>query len=128
MKTRLVNYREGAIDLVFPISSHRVTIGRDTDNMIQLPDEKVSKHHGVILKTGDQWVIEDLQSRNGVLVNGRRTARAELRNGDCVKIGPYELYFETNVPYDNFVPSHIIDVSSKVKDRTLTDWTPPEAS
>jgi pSer/pThr/pTyr-binding forkhead associated (FHA) protein len=128
MKTRLVNYREGAIDLVFPINSPRVTFGRDTDNMIQLPNEKVSKHHGVILKAKDNWVIEDLQSRNGVFVNGHRTTRGELRNGDCVKIGPYDFYFETNVPYDGFVPSHIIEVSSKINDQTLFDEQSPGTS
>jgi pSer/pThr/pTyr-binding forkhead associated (FHA) protein len=128
MKTRLVNYREGAIDLVFAIDRPRITIGRDTDNMIQLPNEKISKHHGVILQTPDGSAIKDLQSRNGVFVNGRRTTRAELKNGDCVKIGPYELYFETNVPYDGFVPSHIIEVSSKVNDQTLSDENTPGRS
>ena len=128
MKTRLVNYREGTIDLMFVIDRSRVTIGRDTDNMIQLPDEKISKHHGAILKTKDGWVIEDLQSRNGVYVNGRRTSRAELKNGDCVKLGSYEFYFETNVPSEDFVPSHIIEVSSKVKDQTLSGESTPGKS
>ena len=121
MITRLVNYRESEIDLMFTIDRPRITIGRETDNMIQLPHEKVSKHHGVILQSKGAWVIEDLQSRNGVSVNGHRIERAELKNGDCVKIGPYDFFFETNVPSDDFVPSHIIEVSSKVADRTLHD-------
>lgn len=121
MKTRLVNYRESEIDLMFVINRPRVTIGRETDNMVQLPHEKISKHHGVIIQTEDGWVIEDLGSRNGVFVNGQRTTRAELKHGDCVRIGPYELYFETDVPYDDFVPSHIVEVSSKVDDQTLSD-------
>lgn len=121
MKARLVNYREGEIDLMFPIDRPKVTIGRETDNMIQLPHEKISKHHGVILQSKDGWVIEDLRSRNGIYVNGHRTTRSDLKNGDCVKIGPYELYFETNVPYDDYVPSHIIEVSSKVNQQTLSD-------
>lgn len=124
MKTRLVNYREGDIDLMFLLERPRITIGRATDNMIQLPDEKISKHHGVVLQTRDGWVIEDLQSRNGVFVNGQRTTRAVLKDGDCVRIGPYELYFETNVPYDDFVPSHIIEVSSRINDQTLSEDTP----
>lgn len=128
MKTRLVNYREGDIDLMFLIDRRRVSIGRATDNMIQLPDQQISKHHGVILQTKDGWIIEDLQSRNGVFVNGQKTTRAGLKNGDCIKIGPYELYFETNVPYDNFVPSHIIEVSSKIDDRTLPGGNAPGKS
>jgi pSer/pThr/pTyr-binding forkhead associated (FHA) protein len=121
MKTRLVTYRDGAIDLMFIIDRPRITIGRDTDNMIQLPNERVSKHHAVLLKTKAGWAIEDLQSRNGLFVNGTRTAREDLKNGDRVRIGPFDFYFETNVPHDDYVPSHIIDVSSKVNDQTLTD-------
>lgn len=128
MKTRLVNYREGDIDLMFLVDRPRVTIGRATDNMIQLPDEKISKHHGVVIRTQNGWVIEDLQSRNGVFINGHRTVRADLKHGDCVKIGPYEFYFETNVPYDDFVPSHIIEISSKVNNQTLSDEVPPGQS
>ncbi len=128
MKTRLVNYREGDIDLMFLLDRPRVTIGRANDNMIQLPDEKISKHHGVLLQTQDGWVIEDLKSRNGLFVNGQRTTRAELKDGDCVRIGPHEFYFETNVPYDDFVPSHIIEVSSRINDQTLSEETPPDQS
>lgn len=121
MKTRLVSYSDGAIDLVFPIRSPRVTIGREADNVIQLPNGRVSKHHGVILQTKEGWAIEDLQSRNGIFVNGQRTARAALKDGDTVKIGPYEFYFELNVPSDDWVPSHIIDMASHIGEKTISD-------
>jgi pSer/pThr/pTyr-binding forkhead associated (FHA) protein len=62
-----------------------------------------------------------------VYLNGQRTARAKLKDGDCVRIGPHEFYFETNVPYDDFVPSHIIDVSSKIDAQTLSDERKPGA-
>ena len=45
---------------------------------------------------------------------------------DTVRIGPYEFYFETNVPSDDWVPSHIIDMSSEVHERTLPQGKPPE--
>ena len=126
MKTRLVSYRGAKIDLAFPVQGQRVTIGRENDNMIQLPNEKVSKHHGVILETKDGWVIEDLHSTNGIIVNGKRTERAKLKDMDIIQFGPYEFYFETNVPSDDWVPSHIIDMSSEVHERTLPQGKPPE--
>lgn len=126
MKTRLVNYREGEINLVFSLDRPRVTIGRDVDNMIQLPNEKVSKHHGVIYQSKGGWVIEDLKSRNGVFVNGSRTERADLKERDQVRIGPYEFYFETNVPSEDFVPGYIIDISTKSRDQTILEKKPPE--
>lgn len=128
MKTRLVSYRDGRIDLAFPLQDQRVTMGREADNLIQLPHEKVSKHHGVILQTKDGWMIEDLQSTNGILVNGQRVQRAALKDGDTVKIGTYEFYFETNVPSDDWIPSHIIDCSSKIHQQTIPKITPSEPS
>jgi pSer/pThr/pTyr-binding forkhead associated (FHA) protein len=127
MKTRLVSYRGGKIDLAFPIQGARVTIGREADNLVQLPHEKVSKHHAVILAAAGGWVIEDRQSTNGVVVNDQRVERATLKDGDRVKIGPYEFYFETNVPSDDWVPTHIIDMSSAVHLKTVPKTpAPPE--
>lgn len=126
METRLVSYREGKIDLAFPIQGPRVTIGREADNLIQLPHEKVSKHHAVILAVKEGWAIEDLHSTNGVLLNGKPVQRAELKDGDRVKIGPFEFYFETNVPSDDWVPSHIIDLSSQVHQQTIRKNEPPK--
>ena len=126
MKTRLVSYREGKIDLAFPIQGPRVTIGREADNLIQLPHEKVSKHHAVILAVKEGWAIEDLHSTNGELLTGKPVQRAELKDGDRVKIGPFEFYFEANVPSDDWVPSHIIDLSSQVHQQTIRKTETPE--
>ncbi len=126
MKTRLVNYRGGKIDLAFPIEGVRVTIGREADNMIQLPHEKVSKHHAVIVSAKDVWEIKDLQSTNGVLVNGKPVQSAKLTDGDRVKIGPFEFYFEANVPSYDWVPSHIIDMSSAIHLKTIPKTGPSE--
>jgi SARP family transcriptional regulator, regulator of embCAB operon len=128
MNTRLVSYRGGKIDLAFPVEVPRVTIGREDDNMIQLPHPNVSKHHAVILQTKGGWVMQDLHSANGVLVNGKRNERAELKDQDRVQIGPYEFYFETNVPSEDWVPSHIIDLSTKVHEQTILKGKPPGRS
>jgi pSer/pThr/pTyr-binding forkhead associated (FHA) protein len=125
MHTRLVKYRESQIDLAFPIEKPGVTIGREDDNMIQLPHEKVSKHHATILQAGEGWLIEDQHSTNGVLVNGKRVERLQLKDGDRVKLGPYEFYFETNVPSEDWVPSHIIDMSSEIHKHTIRKPEPP---
>ena len=126
MKTRLVSYRGGKIDLAFPVEGARITIGREADNVVQLPHEKVSKHHALMLHAPGGWVLEDLQSTNGSFVNGHRVERAELKDGDKVRIGPFELYFETHVPADDWVPSHIIDLSSEVHQKTIRKEGLPE--
>lgn len=126
MKTRLVSYLGGKIDLAFPIEAGRTTIGREADNMVQLPHEKVSKHHAVIIAEAGGWAIEDLGSTNGIIVNKKKVQRAELKDGDLVTLGPFEFYFETNVPSDDWVPSHIIDMSSGVHQKTISKGTPAD--
>ena len=121
MKIRLASYRDSKIELAFPIQPRsRVTIGRESDNVIQLPHEKISKHHAAIYETKQGWMIEDLQSKNGILVNGQRETEAKLANGDLIKLGPYQFYFETEVPSDDWIPSYILDDSTRTNDRTLT--------
>lgn len=65
----------------------RTSIGRTPDNDIQIDAGYVSRHHAVILASTQHCIIEDLNSMNGVLVNGRRITRHALRDGDIVTIG-----------------------------------------
>lgn len=65
----------------------RSTIGRTPDNEIQIDANFVSRRHAVILGSAQHCIIEDLESVNGVQVNGRRVSRHFLRDGDLVTIG-----------------------------------------
>jgi chromosome segregation ATPase len=65
----------------------RSTIGRTSDNQIQVEATHVSRHHAVILGSEQHCIIEDLNSTNGISVNGKRVARQMLNDGDIVKIG-----------------------------------------
>jgi class 3 adenylate cyclase len=67
-----------------------VEIGRNQANTICLPDHQVSRHHARITRQGDVFVIEDLQSSNGVMLQGKRLPAGvpcELHDGDEVGIG-----------------------------------------
>ena len=47
----------------------------------------ISRHHAVLLSSPDHCIVEDLNSTNGVLVNGRRVSRQILHDGDTVTVG-----------------------------------------
>lgn len=65
-----------------------LTIGRDGSCGICLPDEGVSREHArLTLTDGRGWLVEDLGSRNGTLVNGERVQRRVLRDGDRLLFG-----------------------------------------
>jgi hypothetical protein len=69
------------------------TIGRSKDCDIQLPDPNVSRRHAEVRQEGAAYWIVDLDSTNGMEVNGRRQKRAKLRQGDRIMLGSTELVF-----------------------------------
>lgn len=68
--------------------SDPITIGRHPSNTITVHDGGISRQHARITHGRDAHVIEDLGSRNGTYVQGRRIARAELHDGDWIQLGP----------------------------------------
>jgi pSer/pThr/pTyr-binding forkhead associated (FHA) protein len=78
------------------ISKNPFSIGRASGNDLCLRDTKVSGQHARIVKEGSNYVIEDLESRNGILVDGERVRRAVLYAGSKLVIGGQQ--FRAHVP------------------------------
>lgn len=72
---------------VVHVLSRKTTIGRTSDNDLQIETKFISRHHAVILAGPNYTIVEDLNSTNGVLVNNRRVTRHTLKDGDNVTIG-----------------------------------------
>lgn len=68
-------------------------IGRLTDCDITLDDASVSRRHARIRREGQDYVIEDLRSTNGVRVNGTERDYARLDHGDELELGSVRLSF-----------------------------------
>ena len=71
----------------------RLVIGRASDSGLQLEGEFVSRRHCHVLTTSAGSVIEDLDSTNGFLANGRARRRHRLQPGDSIVIGRYTLTY-----------------------------------
>jgi preprotein translocase subunit SecG len=71
----------------YELRKGRVTIGSAIDNNITIEDRLVSRRHASISVEGQECVIDDVGSKNGVFVNGQKIIRCELRNGDAVRLG-----------------------------------------
>lgn len=78
----------------FEIIDNEVHLGRELDNTLRLPDPSISRHHCVLRKVGGGFEIQDLQSSNGVLVNGNRVQSSPLRDGDRITLGQVQLTFQ----------------------------------
>ena len=74
---------------VFRIERDRTVVGRSVRAGIVIDEHGVSRRHcAIVREDGATWVIEDLGSKNGTLVNGFRQERAPLSAGDRVQLGP----------------------------------------
>ena len=82
--------QEQLFELKEPVS----VLGRSKRCDVVLPDPNVSRQHAEIRLEGDDHVIVDLDSTNGVKVNGREVKRAVVAAGDRIELGSTELRFE----------------------------------
>jgi pSer/pThr/pTyr-binding forkhead associated (FHA) protein len=85
-----VFYRDllkGEVELL----SDETTIGRNSDSDITIDNAGVSARHARIIREGDDFIIEDTDSRNGTFVNGKRVTRQLLSEGDEVVISKHIL-------------------------------------
>ena len=72
---------------VIELDEGNLTVGRDADCEVHLPDDSVSRRHARFEISGDICTLEDLESTNGVYINDRRIARQRLTPGDRVRFG-----------------------------------------
>jgi len=83
---RVLIRTDGNTDFVH-VLGRRTRIGRGSDNELVLDTKHVSRYHAVLLAGPVHTTIEDLNSTNGVFVNGRRVSRQALKDGDRVTVG-----------------------------------------
>jgi hypothetical protein len=84
--------------LRFTLDKPALTLGRSGDNDLIVPDsvpeaETVSQHHARFWRDQDDLIVRDLNSRNGLTVNGRHTNHNLLQDGDRLTFGAAEAIF-----------------------------------
>ena len=85
-------------------------IGRESLNRIHLLDSEVSRKHAEIrCESPTKYVIVDLDSSNGTLVNGIKTKKRALRPGDQITLGDYTLSFNNGeIKPDSNTPINVV--------------------
>jgi len=90
----LLLVREGAgAGARYLLDNDRTTVGRHPNAAIFLDDVTVSRRHAEITRNGSIFELVDQRSLNGTYVSGERVERAQLRNGDELRIGKFRLTF-----------------------------------
>ncbi len=109
-----------------------VLIGRASDCQLRLEDPLISRRHARVRVSADNVTIEDLQSANGVYVNGTRIHRPrQLADGDRVLIGTNELsvFAYTAAPDGGDRPTlDVLDEPGSEPEPFATDLSSPSSS
>lgn len=76
------------------VPGEAVTIGRAATNQIIVKDDRCSRNHAEIFYSAGQWILRDLESRNGTMVGEQRiTTDWALQPGDAIRVGQSQLVF-----------------------------------
>ena len=103
---------------VFRLTPGQVTtVGRAPTNRIVVRDEVCSRNHCEIFRSGEQWTLRDLGSRNGTVVNGVRISGDwGLTDSELIEIGAYQLGFT----FDLAKPFPRLEEARGIDDDTAT--------
>lgn len=82
----------------YPLGRATLVIGRDEGCMAQIVDEQISRKHAQIRCEAGRYVVLDMKSANGTLVNGRPfTGEIHLAEGDEITVGASTLMFSEHI-------------------------------
>lgn len=95
-RVMLMVYKSGQFMEQVQASQFPFVIGRSNANDLVIIDKEVSRRHALIDCIGGIYVVEDLNSKNGILVNRKRRPRALLRAGDIITFGQIDVVFYTD--------------------------------
>jgi serine phosphatase RsbU (regulator of sigma subunit) len=82
-------------NVTVPLDRDRITLGRSSANELCYPDDAgLSRQHLALTRSGDQWQVEDLGSKNGTVVNGKRIENpTPFLEGDRISAGHLTIEF-----------------------------------
>ena len=95
---KLILSVDGTVLKEITLSKERTVLGRKPHNDIQVDNLAVSGEHAAIITILNDSFIEDLNSTNGTLVNGKPIKKHFLQNNDVIEIGKHKLKYFNDAP------------------------------
>ena len=113
----------------FELTGQSMTMGREPDNDIIVENLLVSGYHARIDPAGREYVLTDLQSKNGTFVNGERVTSTKLKDGDQILIGKHTIVFtlsQEEIQEDQKLtePTMFIEVAQGASEAGAQEQTP----
>lgn len=120
---KLVVHNQDGAGQEFVLGKSLITLGRATTNDIVLVDGRVSRNHARVQCTDDGIILTDLNSANGVWVNGQKVAESKLQPGDTITISGCVIQYLASSP-DAREEVTMINSEDELE-RTLLEMTVP---
>lgn len=115
-----VKYEDGFVKRHKFYQEKQVTIGRLKTNNIVIDDPTVSGTHARIdMVRAGQFIIRDLESSNGIYINGKKKGTHKLKNHDVIVIGKCSISYS----YEDDVDQELSLFKTKSKDKTVKKKT-----
>ena len=113
----------------FELTGQSMTMGREPDNDIVVENLLVSGYHARIDPAGREYILTDLQSKNGTFVNGERVTSTKLKDGDQILVGKHTIVFTLSpeeIQEDQKLtePTMFIEVAQGTSEPEAQDPTP----
>ena len=97
---KLIVTQPDGTDVSHELTEEVVTVGRLSDNIIQIEDVSVSSHHAEVTFSSGHYVLRDLGSTNGTRVNGHGFTEGAIRDGDRIRFGKVDVRYTSENPDD----------------------------
>jgi len=101
----------------FLLTQSVVTIGRDPSNLLVLEDNRVSRSHAQLRTVQGSYVVFDLQSTGGTMVNGQLINQCKLAPGDVISLAGVPLVYGLELPTDGDVTQKLQSAPPDVEER-----------
>jgi len=121
MASKLILTLDGEVVKEYTLDKESLTIGRKSDNDIQLNDLTVSGRHAVITTNNHTTTVKDLGSTNGTLVNGNHVTETSLVHGTVVQIG-YHIFTFMMDESEAYEPTMFVRAEIDETKMELPEW------
>ncbi|GEM_PF-4796823 len=107
--------RYGTSETTHELTQDVTTVGRSSQNTVALKDISLSRTHCELRRSGANWMVHDLGSRNGTTVNGSHVKEKLLEVGDKIEIGNTVIIYEKPVAGRDYTPKEAKEPDSASK-------------
>jgi len=125
----VLNGRNEGLKATIPVSAQHFVVGRGDDVDLCVNDASLSRRHARLVRDWNDILLEDLGSKNGVILNGRKvTSLTRVKDGDHIYLGALHLAFmdplAVTVPVVNeFVDEETLEPQSESEQQ---EWLPEQ--